>query len=445
MRVAQMGISPSVGLLLVAGLLLAALSLAILVSGPKSDAPSRDRLGSTSTSAEINSSIAFWEERVTADPYDFVAHNKLAQSYLRRARETGDVADYTRAETAVTASLERSRGDNFVATALLASIQNTKHQFGDAIVTARRAIAMDPGDPSGYAMLGDAQLALGQYDEALENYERIVTIGPGLTSFSRLAHVKELLGDVVGADLAWQNALSTDGGRMPENTAWAHAQYGDFHFRLGRLKDAEASYEESLETVPGFVQALAGVANVLAAEGDYATAIDLYDTIVVRQPMPNYAATLGDLYAAVGNNDAAARHYNLVLAIAALYQANGIDTDLETALFLADHELNLHDAVRQARAIYARQPDSIYAADALAWTLHRNGQTEEAQEYVRQAIRLGTPDPMLYFHAGVVAKAAGELDEARQHLAKASDLNPRFSVLHADTLASALDGLPVSQ
>lgn len=450
MRVAQSNQMQMAGpLLLGFGIALAALALVLLaldLRGGTNDAGPAASIETTRSGA--GATVAFWEERVGADPHDFAAYNKLAQAYLRRARETGDVADYTRAEAAVQASLGASRGDNYTATALLASIQTVKHDFAAAAETARQAIALDLGavpagrqGPFAYAVLGDAQLGLGDYAAARETYEQVVAMAPGLTSFSRLAHVLEILGDVDGADLAWRNALSTDGGRLPENTAWANVQYGHFQFRIGRIDDAERSYRSALEALPGYVHALAGLASVHAARGESEDAISLYETAVRRQPLPEYAAALGDVYAATGDDTAAQVQYDLVLAIIDLYRANGIDTDLQTAVFLADHEIDLPEALRQARVVYEKQPDSIYAADALAWALHRSDRSEEAVTYAEQALRLGTPDPALHFHAGMIYLANDDEVAAREHLTRARDLNPQFSVLHAETLASALTEL----
>lgn len=444
MRVAQSNRLQAAGpFLLGVGMAIAALALVLLVlelsSQPRGAGPPAAVLEPVFSDA--GSTVAFWEKRVAGDPHDFVAHNKLAQAYLRRARETGNVEDYARAEAAVEASLAASRGDNYTATALLASIQTVQHEFAEAADTARQAIAIDPREPYARAALGDAQLGMGDYAAARDTYEQVVAMAPGLTSFSRLAHVLEILGDVEGADLAWQNALNADGGRLPENTAWAHTEYGHMQFRLGRVEEAERSYTVALEALPGYVHALAGLAGVDAVRGEYDDAIALYRDVLSRQPLPEYAAALGDLHAVSGDPVAAQEQYDLVLAIIDLYRAGGINTDLQTAVFLADHNIDLPDALRQAQAIYDRHPDSVYAADALAWALHKNGRSTEAVPYVRQAVRFGTPDPALHFHAGMIYLATDDRDAARTHLERANSLNPQFSVLHAGALKSALESL----
>ena len=57
------------------------------------------------------------------------------------------------------------------------------------------------------------------------------------------------------------------------------------------------------------------------------------------------------------------------------------------------------------------------------------------------ALRLGTREPLLFYHAGMIAKARGERDRALDYLEQVKSLNPRFSVYHADSAARSLEDL----
>ncbi len=422
--------------LTVVGVVVLALSLAYLLAaggGYRDDGAARPAAHAAKTS-EI---IAFWEDRVRLDPADFTAYNRLAQAYIQRARETGDVSDYSRAAAAVEASLQSVSQDNLTALALRASLQNVKHDFAGAAETALGVLALDSADTFALGVLGDAQAALGQYDAAETTFEKLVAVSPGLSSFSRLAYIHELRGDLREAETAWLNALSTDGGRRPENTAWAHVQFGDFYFNQGMLDEATTQYREALSAFPGFVHGEAALGRVAAARGDYEKAIALYEDVVARQPLPEYVAALGDVYRAAGREAEAQDRYDLVGAIAQLYEANGINTDLAMALFLADHNLRPVEAVRQARAVYERQA-SVQAADALAWALYKNGSYIEAAELSQEALRLGTRDASFFFHAGMIQRALGKDDLARASLRTAIEINRHFSVLNAPIARATL-------
>jgi tetratricopeptide (TPR) repeat protein len=130
----------------------------------------------------------------------------------------------------------------------------------------------------------------------------------------------------------------------------------------------------------------------------------------------------------------------VVTAINKLFEANGVDTNLEIALFYADHDIEIQTSLEKARSAYEARPN-IHAADVLAWTLYKSGDYEEAQRYASEALELGTRDPLKLFHAGMIARELGQDEQAEEYLQQAVDLNPEFSVLHSDQAAAELKDL----
>jgi tetratricopeptide (TPR) repeat protein len=156
-------------------------------------------------------------------------------------------------------------------------------------------------------------------------------------------------------------------------------------------------------------------------------------------PLPEYVVGYGDVLSTAGRQDEAAAQYALVAAIQQLYAANGVDTDLELALYTADHgrPQDLPQAVRQARAQVAVRP-SIVAWDVLAWTLYRSGDLDGASAASTEALRLGTRNALMRFHAGMIAAARGETAQAITFLESALALNPHFSVRFAPEARATL-------
>ncbi|MGE0227593.1 MAG: tetratricopeptide repeat protein [Dehalococcoidia bacterium] len=423
----------------------AALALTLLAAGCSSSEeprpPAGDPPAQTSTVlAMTNDSIAFWERRIEADPYDFTAYNKLADLYLRRARQTGDVTDYSRAQTALEESLRILPSGNADARLQLAFVRVSLHDFRGGLDLASEALQELPGDPYGLGIVGDAQLALGRYDEAEATYLAMAKAAPGLGSFSRLAALHELRGDLQQAERSWRNAIDVDGGARPENSAWARSELGNFYLTHGRLDDAADAYDRALEAYPGYVAARAGQASIAAARQDYDRAIALFEDVIARHPLPDYVIALGDVYTASGRTAEAASQYALVDAIDQLYRASGVNTDLQTALFLADQDRDLDRSLRAARAAAEDRP-GVASADALAWTLYKSGHLEEARAHAEEALRLGTQQPLYLYHAGMIAAAQGDASVARDYLGRALAINPRFHVLHAQEAAAMLKQL----
>jgi Flp pilus assembly protein TadD len=80
----------------------------------------------------------------------------------------------------------------------------------------------------------------------------------------------------------------------------------------------------------------------------------------------------------------------------------------------------------------------IYGADALAWTALKAGRLSEAQAAIKEALRLGTKDARLWYHAGMIARAAGDQAEAKKFLQQALQLSPHFDPLQSVAAEKAL-------
>jgi tetratricopeptide (TPR) repeat protein len=169
-------------------------------------------------------------------------------------------------------------------------------------------------------------------------------------------------------------------------------------------------------------------------------AIQLLTEAVTIMPLPEFVITLGDLYQATGQQEAAAEQYKLVEVIEKLHRANGVDMDMEIALFHADRDQNLNETVVLARMAYANRP-SIHAADVLAWALYQTGKYDEARKYSEEALQLETKDALKFFHAGMIAFALGDEAQAREYLEQALAINPHFSILYAEEARKTLETL----
>ena len=221
-----------------------------------------------------------------------------------------------------------------------------------------------PFDADAYGLLGDALLELGRYGTAFRTFQRMVDTRPDLASYSRVSYALELRGNVAGAIDAMRAA--SDVAARPADAAWAAAQVGKLHLGAGRIEEAERWFRRARSADPRSMEAEAGLAFVAWASGDLTEAIAGYERLAGRYPSAEHVATLGDLYLAAGDPEAASAQFDLVLAEARLFRANGVNTDLEIALFEADHpgSGSVRAALRAARTEWAKRK-SVHVADAL--------------------------------------------------------------------------------
>jgi tetratricopeptide (TPR) repeat protein len=270
----------------------------------------------------------------------------------------------------------------------------------------------------------------------------MVDLRPGLSSYARVSYARELQGDVAGAVALMTKAF--DDASSPEDRAWVSNQLGDLAFNSGDLTGAERNYRRAVAMDPTFVPAQAGLAKILAARGRTTQAIGAFEAVVRVYPLPEYVIALVDLDTVARRTGEAARQTGLLHVEEQLFRANGVNMDLEVALFDADHGVSLPAGLAAAQAEWGRR-HSVVVADALAWALYANGRYAEALVASNRALHLGTRNALFLFHRGMIEKALGRTRAARRDLAAALDVNPYLSILWAGPAAQTLTSLEESR
>jgi len=318
----------------------------------------------------------------------------LADAYLQRARETADPSFYARAE----GILGTPRTPEALATA--GEIALARHDFRPALALGRRAGNL------GAPIRVDALVELGRYDDATRELQALLDRKPNLAGYARASYLRELRGDLAGAVEAMRLAVSA-GGPAAENSAYVGAQLGELERRRGRRAAARRAFRQALALVGDHPGATLGLARL---DGD----VDRLRKLVERLPLPEYVIALGEAELAAGRTAAARETLALVGAEQQLLDAAGVDTDVELAVFEADHG-DPKRAVEVARRGWEAAP-STRSADALGWALTRAGDPQEGLRWARRALKLGSVDPLWRAHAGLAALEAGRRAEGRRHL-----------------------------
>src|SRR5947207_2332914 len=122
--------------------------------------------------------MAWAEKTIQASPGKFQAYNQLALALVRRVRETSDLAYYSQAEEAVSQSL-RLRPDNFEALKIQVSIMLGRQEFSQALERARALNRRAPDDVPVYGYTAEAEIALGDYDDAENAAQWMLDLRPG--------------------------------------------------------------------------------------------------------------------------------------------------------------------------------------------------------------------------------------------------------------------------
>ncbi len=396
--------------------------------------------GSAPLLAALDHEIELWSASLAANQGDFIAATRLGGLHLQRARVTGDLGDYERALAAADRAVEADP-IYWAGHTLRASVLFALHEFAAARDEARATFAADPTQLDALAVLGDASLELGDVSAAEAAFTQLAEASPTPPVWSRIGHLAFLRGDVEGALAAVERCVAAvDPDEDPAGAAFYQFQLGELHRALGNDAAAAAAYRGALGHLDGYVPALAGLAHVRAAQGERDEAIELLEAATMADPMPELVAALGDLYALSGEAAKAEAQYDLVERIGEIGRASGGVYDRQLIIFAADHGRDLARAVAAAEAALQTRRDA-YGYDAYAWALLAAGRVDEASAAIAQALALGTPDPRIAYHAGMISLAAGDRGEARGWLESAVAGSSALAPLQAERAAASLAAL----
>ncbi|MGA5421316.1 tetratricopeptide repeat protein [Streptomyces lavendulocolor] len=389
---------------------------------------------------DLAQGIAALQRHLRDQPRDAAGWATLGAAYVEQARTGGDPTRYPQAEKAFGRSLAlRPAAGNDAALAGQAALAAARHDFAGALSRADHALRVNPYSERALSTRVDALVELGRYDAALAAVRLADRRRPGIPVFTRYAYVLELRGDTDGARRVLRRAL--DSAYTPADKAYVATALGQLEFGRGRFEEAAGHFGTALRADPRNVAAQEGRGRARAALGDATRAVADLEDVVRRHPLPGQLAALGELYEALGRREHAEEQYALVRTWTRLARANGVATDLESALVEADHG-DVAEALKAARAEWARR-QSVHTADALAWALHTAGRHAEALTYAKKAASLspGYRNASFLFHRGMIERALGDDAGARRDLAAALALNPGFSVTGAREAKAALTAL----
>ena len=364
-------------------------------------------------------------------------YTQLAAIYIKRARAGGDFSLNSKAAAAVDKALEIAPAD-VGARKLKASLFLTFHRFAEALEAGKKLQAEFPADAFVYGVLTDANVELGNYEQAVEAAQKMVDLKPNSNSYARVAHLRSLYGDHAGAVEMFKTAARTADPQDKEAQSWCLVRLGDELLKNGKYAEAEKVYDEALQNFPQFHLALAGKGRARAAQNDFETAVQFLSDAGNRVPNVETAILLGDIYTRQGSAEKARRQYDLVEVIEG---ENGVNNDRKRlAVLWADHDRKLDEALAIARREYAQRRD-IYTADALAWTLYKKGHLTDAKAAIAAALVPKANDARILYHAGMIEKDLGNRREARRLLETALKTNPMFDLLQAETARRTLSEL----
>ncbi|MFG2729811.1 tetratricopeptide repeat protein [Streptomyces canus] len=379
------------------------------------------------------------ESHLRRHPEDAESWAVLGTAYVEQARRTADTAFLAKADDTLRTSLQVRR--NAAALGGLAVLANARRDFRTALTWGEAARNLEPKRWTTYPALIDAYTGLGDYKAAHGALERLMELRSGPAVRARAAAVYRDRG--WREDAAAQLADAAAGARTPAERAEYLERAGQLAWERGDREEALRHFQEAVRIDPDQRAAQAGQGRALAALGRTTEALNAYRMALAKQPLPQYALELGELYESLGLGQAARVQYDLLLARVRTASVSGADEELVLGQFEADHGDPV-SAVRRLRAEWRRQP-GIAVADALGWALHRAGADREALRYARIATDKahggGVRSALYTYHLGMIERGLEQHAPARRHLQEALRINPYFSPSRVRAAREALAAL----
>lgn len=392
--------------------------------------PSTTAASEVSAPGRADKRILLAQKEIDRAPEKSAGYNQLAAAYMMKARETADPSFNSKAEEAIARSFQ-VEPDNYDALKLRAKVLLTNHRFKAALDTAQRALSIQSDDHDVWGQITDGYVELGNYDEAVRAAQKMMDLRPDSSSYARVSYLRSLHGDTYGAIQAMQAAVKAADPSDPEAMAWCRVHLASELTNAGKVSAAENELDQALQIFPRHHLAMEAKARLLIVKGDVQGAITRYEQLQSSSPSADTALILGDLYTQLGKEDQATKNYALFESMERENAA--VENSWRHMVnYWPDHDRHLDQALALAKQEYEERKD-IFTCDTLAWAYFKNGELVKSKNLIEEALRLGTRDSRINYHAGIIYRALNLRDQAVRHLKVACAINSSFDLLQTET------------
>jgi tetratricopeptide (TPR) repeat protein len=361
----------------------------------------------------IDDEIRKVQERVRTQGKNGSSVLKLGRLFISKARVADDPGYYRLAEQCG-AAIEAKDPSYPDALLLRGHCLAAIHQFAAAEELGRKLTAMREHFLD-HGLLGDALMEQGKLTEAVDAYQKMADLKPSMPVYARVAHIRWLKGDLAGAIEAAEEAIESSNPRDVEPLAWATNRLARYRWQEGNEASALTLVGRALELVPNYGPALLTRGLIYSGKGQFEDAIPFLRMAAKVHPLPEYRWALIEALRAGGCKPEAEEVERLLWAKA------GVDDPRGYALYEASAGHKPGRALELAEMeLHTRQ--DVFSHDVLAWALRAAGKSEEAAKQMEAALKEGTSDARLSFHAGVIFLEAGKTEKAAEYLATAESL-----------------------
>ena len=351
-----------------------------------------------------NKEIDFWQKKFDAAPNQISYLSMIASNYATLFEYTGNIKYLYKTEALLTQSNKTYNYSKVSTIRSLARNYIAQHRFKEALVLAKKALAIGEGKKETQKLLFDVQMELGNYSEACKNLNAIRDMND-FDYLIRLAKWNDHKGDLKTAITFMEKAR--DIAEKEDNKVlkiWSYSNLGDFYGHAGRIQESYDSYLKTLAIDPNYSYALKGIAwIVFSKERNINEANRIIDAIAVIHNTPDFYLLKSQIAQFEGNKTKEVENRN---AYFAMLQDNnyGAMYNKYNVLIYADAKETASKALEIAKVEVEHRP-TPGSYDLLAWSYLNNGQNKKALEIAQQYVVGKSFEPKVQYHLAMIYKS----------------------------------------
>lgn len=392
--------------------------------------PRNASIGSAEERQQTMSLYQELSQKILNNSSDYKSRLQLAQLFMLEARATGEHGHYYPATLHILDGIlsEKPEDDiEFGAASLKASVLLSLHQFQEAKEIAEYAISLNGYNALIYGSLVDANVELGDYEEAVKMSDKMNAIRPDLRSYSRVSYLREIYGDLDGAIEAMTRAADS-GYPGYEETAWCRLTLGNLYEQRGDIATAKAQYERILQERPEYPFAIAALAGIAQKEDNPQLAESLLKEAIDIIPEVSFYVDLAELYDRQGRKEEAGALIDEILEMLKEDEEAGHVMNLEYAHLFLNLLNDPQTALLYAEKEYEIRPDNIDVNKMMAEIFVATEGISRARHHIEVARRTDNQHPELLLLEGMIKMESFESKAGKTMIKKALSLNPYLTL-----------------
>lgn len=401
--------------------------------------------------------ISHFQQVVEKEPEHPVAHYLLSLAYLAGGQDKLGHKSLVKALT---------QNPYFTDAELaLADLYYKDRNYDLALKHTERIIKREPENYRCYLIKGNINLALEQYDAAIDEYKTAQALNPEIVSpiyyeaiadirkgnpekaLRTLDQLKNLRPELIDVTYQYTNLLIAEGKKEeavmflkntsknnPEN-ALTHYIIGEAYLAMGNKQEAIKSFKKAIAINQGMKSAYLRLFDLYSQEDAMVEKLIL-NAILKISNFHEAQIRLSDIYCNKGQYQKAID----LLSDALASNPDSPQLANNLAMLYLDYKPEAIDkALYLAQAAQEQLPDNPATTDTLGWAYFKKGMLTRASWLLEKSRELAPDNPLVNYHLGVVFQTEGKNNAALLHYNRAIKLGLHPSL--NQQVKNALDNL----